>query len=396
VRIIQICKKIPFPTSDGESVAIWDMTMACLAKNTKIHLICLQTDKQQNINGINFQHKNFSYSIVKHQTKIVWIYLIFFDLFSRTPYIAHRFVKKNIIPIIRNLISDFKPDIVHIESLYMAWLLPHLSGVKKIVRTHNIEADIWKSRAENEQNVFKKIYFHFLSKKLRKYEIRALSFADSIICISDNEKEYFQQKTRNRIIISLPTSIKIPPPKTEQKPNNYLFFGALDWFPNIDALNWLITKVWPLMLAQNADAKLHIGGKNANEKDINFWKSFSNVNFHGEIEHIENFYQNGSIMLVPLFTGSGIRIKILEALSQQKAIVATPMASKGLHLTHNEHLFVANTAQEFADAAISLNENNQLKLKYTQNGIKYLEEYHAPHTIAEQLHNHYKKVICHD
>jgi len=396
VRILQICKKIPFPTTDGETVAIWDMTCAALAKNAKIHLICLQTDKQPNINEISFRHENFSYTLLKHQTKIVWMQLFFYDFFSKTPYIAQRFMKKNLIPVIKNKISDFKPDVVHIESLYMAWLMPHFSGVKKIVRTHNIEADIWQSRANKEKNLFKKIYFSFLSKKLRKYEINTLKHADSIICISNKEKEYFAENIEHSEVISLPTSIKILPPKAAPDSENYLFFGALDWFPNIDALNWLIKMVWPLILDKQHKAKLHIGGKNAAKRNIDFWKSIPNVYFHGEIENIETFYKNGSIMLVPLFSGSGIRIKIIEALSMRKAIVASPMAIDGLQLTHNEHLYVADSAHEFADAAIRLSDNNNLKAKFAENGIKYLERHHAPENIAEQLHNHYNKLINND
>lgn len=108
-----------------------------------------------------------------------------------------------------------------------------------------------------------------------------------------------------------------------------LFLGALDWFPNQQGLLWFIDSVWPDVKAKVPEASLHIAGRNASTTLAN--KIASACDYYGEVDDTRKFISDKSICIVPLFAGSGLKIKIIEALAAGKVVVTTPIGAEGCH-----------------------------------------------------------------
>ena len=144
--------------------------------------------------------------------------------------------------------------------------------------------------------------------------------------------------------------------------------GALDWKPNVQGLRWFTGKVWPGILHDFPDAVFHIAGRNP-EANLKTMAKLPNVIYHGEIEDKFSFLHSGHIFIVPLFAGSGIRIKILEAMAAGCVVVSTPTGAEGLPVIHEKHLLLAEDRNSFKKEVTRLMREETLVNKIRENAL---------------------------
>ncbi|MFN3446862.1 MAG: glycosyltransferase, partial [Bacteroidia bacterium] len=172
--------------------------------------------------------------------------------------------------------------------------------------------------------------------------------------------------------------------KVVVQPKSVFHLGAMDWQPNQQAMEWFVTQVWPLVIKQQPDAIFYMAGKNM---PATFKKyQTQNIKILGEVEDATVFMQSKQIMVVPLFAGSGIRVKILEGLSLGKTIVTTKLGVEGIDAQHKQHLLVANDAQTFAASIVELLQNSALA-EQLGDAAKQLatDQYHNNKVISRLL-----------
>jgi len=389
VKIIHLSKKLPFHPKDGEAVAITQLLQALNHSNHNIFSLILNIENKD-ITPYDKKNNFSNFKIINQNTKIKFFQLLLSDIFSSTPYIAKRFLSNSYLNNLIEIINDWKPDLIIADSLYTAQYFKFIkaSNCIKIYRAHNIEFKIWQKRAKNSKNLIKKLYSYFLAHRLKNYEHKIANISDKILTISTKDTEYWSLYSPNKKISYLPVTFDIYPKKIEfsTKPD-FIFLGSLDWYPNIEALDWFINKVWLIILTKIPNAKLHIAGKNANKNWVEKLKTKPNILFYGEINSPESYLSKGKILISPLFSGSGIRIKILEALSLGLPIVASSLAIKGLELENNENIVIANNKKDFSNACINLFSDKLLWEKLAIKGKKFIKENFSSEIIDKKLNN---------
>ena len=172
-------------------------------------------------------------------------------------------------------------------------------------------------------------------------------------------------------------------------PKRFLFLGSLDWEPNVKGVKWLIESVWPKVKKQLPDAQLHIAGRNMSD---DMKKPTDGVVYRGQIESVNSYYEEGEIVVVPLFSGSGIRIKIVEALSNQKVVITTDIGLSGLDFTPNQDLVVANTANDFAQTMLDLALHDVSRNQFKELGYHAYNRMYSKEAYLDKL-NHFFKTI---
>jgi len=266
---------------------------------------------------------------------------------------------------------------VQIEGVFLATYIPVIkrySNAKIVIRAHNLEHQIWQRHLTHEKNLLKKWYLNLQNKRLRQFELDAFSMVDAIVTITDEDKKNIQKFVPGKPVYTCLTGINF---KDYQKVNlpqhvNTLFhFASMDWMPNEEAVSWLMEQVWPQVQKQIPGTKLVLAGKNMPEK----FKHLANKNLE-VIEHVKSsseFYHSYDIMLVPLWSGSGLRIKLVEGLAYGKAIITTSIGAEGIAYTNQNDLIVADSAAEFTAAIVSLL-NDPSKKQELQSKARLLAE----------------------
>jgi len=256
------------------------------------------------------------------------------------------------------------------ESLFSAVYLHDLKAVsqtKFVLRSHNLEADLWQKKVRT-MGKLKQLILQPAINRLEKLEQRIFKQVDGVMAISQEEVNYCCRIAPETPVIHIPMGINLSPSLTSETAKSFFHIGAMDWEPNRQGLNWLVQSVWPSVHAKSGNL-LHLAGKGLQPEE---YKLPGIVN-HGEVEHAERFMQSHGIMVVPLFQASGIRIKLLEAGALGIPVIGTPQAVGSLPLVHNEDLLIASNEQEFSEAMSRLIVDFQLQQKLAQGIRKKIE-----------------------
>ena len=320
----------------------------------------------------------------------------FSNLFSTKSYHVERFISDNFDKKLIEVLNNTTFDIVQIETLYMS---PYIETIRKysrakiVLRAHNIEHLIWERISKSEKNPLKKAYLNHLSKTLKNYEKGILNNYDGIVPISEKDAGFFKEISDTPV---MPISFGINPKSTEvtyNKPvENALFhIGSMNWIPNEEGIRWFLDNAWPLISEENPSLKVYLAGR-----EMPQWLSklkVPNVEVVGEVPDAQEFIQSKSISIAPLFSGSGIRIKIIESMAMGKAVISTKIGAEGIHYTDGKNILIANTAEEFSKAATFLYENPEKSKEIGENARKLILEKHNNEKIIQNLISFYQEIL---
>ncbi len=395
MRILQLCNKAPYPANDGSSIAISTLAEGLADNGIELHLLPINTKKhfkpEKNI-PISFKQKTNYQSVYKNaDTRVVGAII---NLFSSQSYFVSRFFFKEYEEQLIKKLKSISFDIVQLEGVFMASYIPVIkkySKAKIVLRSHNVEHQIWERHLVLEKNLIKKTYLSIQNKRLKAFEINAFKNADAIVTITDEDKKTIASICSNKPIHTCLTGINLKSYKqvsNPKYPNTLFHFASMDWMPNVEAVDWLINTVWNDVLKIKPDAKLVLAGRGMPERIKKL--ASKNITVIDDVKDSTEFYNTYDIMLVPLWSGSGLRIKLVEGLAFGKPIITTSIGAEGIPYSANKDFLIADTSAEFTNAIISLL-SNQTKKQELQNSARTLAENNFDYKIiAAQLIDFYK------
>jgi glycosyltransferase involved in cell wall biosynthesis len=263
------------------------------------------------------------------------------------------------------------------------------------MRSHNVEHEIWKRIAVNTSVSAKKIYLQLLTKRLENFELQNLNKYDMMVAITQRDLKFFQKLgcsiAAHVSPIGLNTADYFPAPPNPTK-ISFSFIGSLDWMPNMEGLRWVLEKVWPQVLKKAPTAEFHIAGKNAPDYLLN--GQWDQVFVHGEVPDAALFINQHDVMLVPLFSGSGMRVKILEGMALGRVVLSTQLGLEGIHATHQDNVLVADTEKDFVQQILNCLEQPAIIEQLSANAIEFVQGYYDNVAIAQELLVFYNQLIA--
>ncbi len=402
MRILQLCKKFPYPLKDGEAIAVTHLSKALRDLGCEITLLSMNTTKHYT--EIEDLPADFDHYTAIHSTPLdnsLNPVDAFFNLFSGASYHVERFVSKAFEKKLIEVLDEGDFDIVQLETLYLA---PYVETIKKhsdaqvVMRAHNVEHEIWDRISQNTGFLPKKWYLNHLTRKLRNYEVNKLNEYDYLVALTDRDLKQFKKLGYRNGAVAAPIGIDTAhyakcTAKEENSEFSLCFIGSLDWMPNIEGLNWFLNKVWPLVRQQTPGVSFHVAGRNTPNYLLNLSKP--NVVIHGEVPDAARFVGERSAMVVPLFSGSGMRVKILEGMALGKVIITTALGMEGIDAEHKKHLLVADTPEEFAAAVKYCVENPEAVRAMGKAASHFVEERFNNKELARQLFDIYHDLMVH-
>ncbi len=357
MKILIICKKFPYPLSDGESVAIIQMSKALAENGCEVYLLAMNTTRHpyKENGGVPEELKHFkeTYQVVVDNQIRTWD--AFKNLFSKDSYHITRFVSRDFENKLKEILATHKFDIIQLETLYLApyiKIIKSMSQAPVVMRAHNIEHEIWDRISKQIKFIPKKIYLKYLSKKLKRFEIERLNDYDLLIAITERDLRIFRDLGYKNGCLAAPVGYKLQGKTTStahfSAPLKMSFIGSLDWMPNLEGLNWFLSQIWPEIKKSFPSAEFHIAGRNAPKSLKESLKA--GVHFHGAVSDSAEFISRYPLFIAPIRAGSGLRIKILEAMSLGRVVITTSMGLEGIPAEDGKHVLIADNAGQFLNA----------------------------------------------
>jgi glycosyltransferase involved in cell wall biosynthesis len=201
--------------------------------------------------------------------------------------------------------------------------------------------------AMSERNCCKRWYIKHLALTLRAYEREHVNDFDGVVSITDNDADYFRSEGCRKPIVTIPFAITpVSVDGVAEQPGTLFHLGSMDWLPNQEGVRWFLDRVWPLIHSQMPSLTLNLAGRRMSDQLLNL--QLEGVHIVGEVPDAATFIASKQINVVPLLSGSGIRVKIIEAMSQGKAVVTTTVGAQGIGAVDGRHLLIADTPERFA------------------------------------------------
>jgi glycosyltransferase involved in cell wall biosynthesis len=367
MKILVLSPKPPWPPHDGGAVAIMRCIEGLAACGASVTVLTMRTEKHGPGDTATVTIPSYidRYECVPVDTRIKPIKALANLFFSHDPYDLRRFRSTEYSDALQSILRTGDYDLIHCEGLLFSYFVDAIrsrTGAPVVLRAHNLEHRIREMMADNERNILRKIYLKKLASRIKSLENEASKKFDAIVPISEPDYHWFRAVSAIKPVILCETGINVPEPVPVNSGDDLKvgFIGALNWQPNLAGLKWFLTEVWPSVFVARPYVTLHIAGSGAPLMAVKHLKG-KNVMFEGEVADAAEFTSAMTVMIAPLFAGSGLRIKIIEAMSLGKPVVATPVAAEGLPAEDRREMFICNDAGKFSDTLISLLDNQLMR-----------------------------------
>jgi hypothetical protein len=302
-------------------------------------------------------------SLPQHTLPKALYYLKQFLFSPTSPLTISSFCQPLLQTQIREYLTTDRWDYLVLDGLHNAGVL--LQGnelyrppnVGKIIyRAHNIERDLWLRSAEQQTNLLARKFLQYQAGKMEAFEKLVLRSADLIAAISTEDELEIAKISPDTKTILIPPGLdfhtELNPIPTENPPHFILFLGRMDWPPNRDGLRWFLEQVWPEITPQRDDLHLLIAGV-GNHNWLKKYLPIKNATFLGFVDSVTPLYAKVIATIIPVFYGSGTRIKVIESIRFQRPCISTDLGMQGSTLSPDLYL-QANNQREWIDTLLSL------------------------------------------
>lgn len=392
MKILQLCHRVPYPAVDGGNIAMMNMALSLVQNGNQVYQFNLNTSRHYidpaTIPNELKEKLHMTSSYIDTRVKAVDAFL---NLFSGHSYNMVRFGSLHVSNDLSKLLEKHNFDIIQLETLYCT---PYIDTIRKyskakiVLRSHNVEHIIWERLASSEKNQLKKYYLNLLARRLKKYELNVFKQVDGIVPITSVDEDIFKKMGYNGPVKSVPLGIdqkEFTAPLSSAKSDMVLYhLGSMDWLPNREGVEWFMKECWGEIHSALPQLKLFLAGRDF-PKDI-VDANYPNVICDGHVADAKEYTSGKQIMIVPLLSGSGMRVKIIQGLAAGKTIISTSIGAEGIEVDHEKNILIANTPHEFKTLVKRCIENETWCRQIGENGKKLaIEKYSLENTGREML-----------
>ena len=328
-------------------------------------------------------------------------------LSSRQPDMAWRLRSPEMCERVRDLSASERFDAVHIEGIEMAsyGLLALETGVRTMTYdAHNAEYLLQQRAFATDLRVVRRLPRALYSLvqwwRLRRFERQVCLASEHVIAVSEADRAALARLAPERAerMVVLPNGVDIDywsptaRPASEHGPipdNALVFDGTMDFRPNVDAVLWFAAEVWPLIRAERPESRFYIVGRSP-APEVAALGSTPGITVTGAVDDPRPWVAGATVYVVPMRMGGGVRLKLLQAMAMERAVVSTPMGAEGVAAEHGTHLLVAHTPQAFARATLSLLSDPQRRASLGRSARRLVAGLYSWPTLLPRLDTLYE------
>jgi glycosyltransferase involved in cell wall biosynthesis len=398
LRILILTHRVPFPQNGGYPIVVCNTIRSLVNLGHEVSLVALNAKKNHHENSeqdkellakINYRAFNINTNVSVIDVAI--------NLFSKTSFNIDKYYNAEFE---KRLITELKNtsyDIIQFEglvmSLYVSAVRKH-SKARLIYRAHNIENQIWQRLSQQKSDPFKKSYLRMHAKRIKNYELQQLNNFDGIAVFTEQDKTTLLEYGTKIPIEILPVGIDLNQYKPDESLTEFpslFFLGSLDWLPNREGIEWFLDNFYQDLIDGELPVRFYVAGNDIPER-FDDYEVLGKIFIQGEVDDALEFVNSKSIMVVPLLSGGGMRVKIVEGMAMQKCIISTSLGAEGINFTDGENILIANNRDEFYDTIRLCITDEEYCKTIGANARKLMEQQYDINTVTKNLIQFYLSV----
>ena len=355
MHLLQLCPRVPYPPTDGGAIAMYDVAAGLAAAGHRVTVLAINTPKhRQPADALAHLGPHVRLVTVDVDTNLKPRRALRNLLFGALPYNVERFVSRAVAARLAELLRTEAVDVVQVEGTFVAWYVDVVRraapGVPVVLRAHNVEHTIWHMLSTRQPNPLKARYLRHLARGVEAFERRYLPRFDAVAAITAPDQQRLLTLGCPEPVVFIPAGANLQrlerQPDIIPEPHSLFMLASFDWLPNQEGLDWLLAHVWPRVRAQHPALTLHLAGKNM-PTHVQQLHGRDNLVVHGFVDSAAAFMQRYGLMLVPLLSGGGMRVKIIEGLALGTCILSTSLGAEGISVRSGHDILLADAADDW-------------------------------------------------
>jgi len=319
------------------------------------------------------------------------------NLFSKTSFNIDKYYSPEFEKLLIRELRKTRYDIIQFEGLMVSLYLSAVrkySNAKRIYRAHNIENQIWQRLSQQKSDPFKKSYLKMHAKRIKNYELQQLNNFDGIAVFTEQDKATLLEYGTKIPIEILPVGINLDQYKPDYSKTDFptlFFLGSLDWLPNREGIEWFLDNFHKDLTDGDLRVRFYVAGNDIPER-FDDYEVMGKIFIQGEVDDALEFVNSKSIMIVPLLSGGGMRVKIVEGMAMQKCIISTSLGAEGINIENGVNILIANNREEFYEAIKLCIADEEYCKTVGLNARKLMEQQYDINKVTKNLVDFYATI----
>lgn len=388
MKLLYLAHRIPYPPNKGEKIRSFHQILY-LAKKHEVHLACL-IDEQEDWQHIEKLKESCVSVDAVYRGKTAAKCLAIVALLSNRPLSVVSFFSWKLQQRINQRLDAEKFDRVLVSSAAMAEYVKKVQGMPKVIDFIDVDSDKWKLYAEHHSFPLSWVY-RIEARRLARYEEEIARAFNHSIFTSEAECALFRQRVSDRPISVVSNGVDlsyfIPPQERATLPSRpmLVFIGAMDYFPNVDAVQYFCVEILPLIREVEPSAEFYIVGRNPSRKVIEL-RTLPHVIVTGSVPDVRPFLARATVAVAPFRLARGVQNKVLEALAMGLPVVGSSEAFQGIPATIDDGVQIADEPRKFAQAVLTfIRKDSVSQHQWSKQARCYVERHHRWDQVGAEL-----------
>jgi len=370
--ILILTSRFPYPLEKGDKLRAYYQIKA-LSQKYNIVLCSVSTSliKQDWLQKVE-EYCQEVYVFKLNKFKIGLNLLL--NMFSEKPFQVAFFYQSSIRKKILKIIADFNIDAIYCQLIRSAEYVKDVHSVSKTLDYMDALSEGMFKRARISKGI-KRVIFDIEGKRLKMYENRIYDYFNHHTIISEQDKNKIHHPLNKKIVV-IPNGIDdffLEHTCRQKKEYDIVFVGNLSYPPNVKSCRYIINQILPIFRQKGRKVKVLLSGANPSPKILKLAKNNKNVEVIGWVDDIRMSYCKGKVFVAPLFIGTGLQNKILEAMALNIPCVTTNLVNNALNSTPSNEIMIADTAEDFYSKIVALIDDKKLSDAIANNAYKYVK-----------------------
>lgn len=386
------------PLNAGGRIYTWGTTEP-LADDFRYHLIALATEEE----AAEFErdraaltdryHEVFETfhlfprpEIPGHMDRLDALRHLWFHTRHGLPLMDVSYYSSDVVDKARELVEEETVDVLEVDHAQMAYVRRFVDDVPAVLVNHNIEGELhpfWMTdRWSLPELVVWRAFASVSRYNTKRVEIGNAYGFSSKLFISASDAERVSDECP-KLVLPVPMEAESPKVIDKTEPVSILWLGSFDWPPNLEGMTWFLEQVWPAVIEElSGRVRLEIAGSNP-PAAVSSRHDGEDVVVHGYVESLTGLKHRSEILIAPLLSGSGVRVKVVEGLAAGIPVVATTKGAEGLTAVPGRDLLIGDSPEAFGEALRRLVESPALREEVSRAGQDYIRSTHDPKVVAD-------------
>jgi polysaccharide biosynthesis protein PslH len=378
MRVLLLTQVLPYPPDSGPKVKTY-YVLKYLAQHHDVTLVSFvrDSDKPEYIQHLEtLCERVITVPITRSKTRD--LRFLGQSLVSGDPWMMLRDERPEMRKVLADLAANTRFDVVHADQLNMGQYALPFHNSRKVLDLHNALWMLYKRLSETTSPTSPMKYILMRDwQLLKRYEGEMCRRFDAVTAVSEEDRKLLIEAGGRDDIIVIPIAIDTDEQALiNRRPTtpHIVHIGTMYWPPNIDGITWFLDHIYPLVKQQVPDVRCTLIGARPPASIVERSHSDRTLTVTGYVEDPMPFLEDSSMMVVPLRAGGGMRVKILNALSQGIPMVSTTVGCEGIDLANGKDILIADDPRAFAQSTVQLLTDAELNRDLTQTGRRTVEQ----------------------